>query len=289
MGASDNKLFYAINYFNKELNRFYDSSELEQLLHLTFYYCFQLSRIDLTLRREESLSATDFDKIVKVVDELKMSKPLAQIIGEWEFYGVPLKVNEHTLIPRPETEELVKLIITENEHKDSLSILDIGTGTGCIALALKKEIPHANVFAYDISKDALRVATSNAEQNSLNVNFNEIDILNWETQNIIEKFDVIVSNPPYITMDEKKIMHKNVLDYEPHLALFVENDNPLLFYSTIANFSLIHLIEKGSLYFEINENYGEGVVNLLGQKSFNNIELIKDINDKDRIVKCETK
>ena len=282
MGIVINTIEYTINYFKGELFQVYDKPELEQLLQITFSHYLNINRIDLSLRKDEKLLESDFNKITHVINELKQNKPLAQIIGEWEFYGISLKVNEYTLIPRPETEELVQLIV--NENNSPKSILDIGTGSGCIALALKKSLPNTNVFACDISEKALEVAKENAHKNQLDVALKRVDILKWEKEE--EKYNIIVSNPPYITLKEKELMHKNVLDYEPHLALFVENDAPLLFYNAILEFAEHHLTENGKLYFEINELYGNEVKQLLKDKKFKNINIVKDINEKDRIVSC---
>ncbi len=285
----ENTILSAANYFKDELIGSYDASELNQMLQITFFHYFNISRVDLTLKSNEKLPEEDFNKIVHVVSELKENKPLAYILGEWEFYGLSLKVNENTLIPRSETEELVQLIIDKHKDDEQLSILDIGTGTGCIPLALKKNLPKANVTAWDISKEALMVASANAKKNGIKVNFNEVDVLEWELQNISEKYDVIVSNPPYILNKERAMMNKNVLDYEPDIALFVDNDNPLLFYNAIANFSLHYLKEDGKLYFEINESYGSEVEALLADKKFKDIYIVKDMNKKDRIVECSLK
>jgi len=282
MEVSKNTLQNTANYFKKELREFYDSSELEQILQVVFSHYLSLSRIEVALNRNQKLSNKDWNKIIGVVNELKQYKPLAQIIGEWEFFGLPLKINEYTLIPRPETEELVQLIIEKN--KNPLSILDIGTGSGCIALALKNELNNTEVYACDVSKEALIVATKNAKDNNLEVMFQELDILNYSHQN--KKYSIIVSNPPYITHKEKELMYENVLDYEPHLALFVADDAPLVFYNAIADFAMHHLSENGKLYFEINEAYGNEVKALLTDKKFKNINIVKDINEKDRIVSC---
>jgi release factor glutamine methyltransferase len=282
MEIPNNTLEYAINYFKEELCGVYDKSELGQLLQIAFSHYLNLSRIDLALKRDRELTEQDLIKITHVVNELKQQKPLAQIIGIWEFFGISIKVNEHTLIPRPETEELVQLITNENSHP--LSILDIGTGSGCIAIALKSNFPKTNVYGFDVSEKALKMAKSNAMTNKLEIIFNKQDILKWEHQD--KEYDVIVSNPPYITQKEKTLMNKNVLDYEPHLALFVENDTPLLFYNAIAEFAVHHLAKNGKLYFEINEFYGNEVKRLLADKNFKNVNIVKDINEKDRIVSC---
>jgi release factor glutamine methyltransferase len=282
MEIPNNTLEHAINYFKKELYGVYNKSELGQLLQIAFSHYLNLNRIDLALTRHRELTDQDLKNITHVVNELKQHKPLAQIIGVWEFFGISIKINEHTLIPRPETEELVQLIMNENSHP--ASILDIGTGSGCIAIALKSNFLKTEVYALDVSKEALKIAKSNAMTNKLEIIFNKQDILKWEDQD--KEYDVIVSNPPYITQKEKTLMNKNVLDYEPHLALFVENDTPLLFYNAIAEFAVRHLAKNGKLYFEINEFYGNEVKCLLSNKKFKNINIVKDINEKDRIVSC---
>jgi release factor glutamine methyltransferase len=286
MKIPDNTIKAAAQYFKDELNKKHTASELQQMLDITFSHYFGLSRIDISIFSNKRLSESDLLKIIYTVKGLKENKPLAYILGEWEFYGLSLKVNEYTLIPRPETEELVELIINENKHKDKLTIVDIGTGSGCIALALKKNLPNAEVNAWDISDDALNIAAKNAKLNDLTLYFKNIDIVKYSSQISTEKYDVIVSNPPYISIEEKKLMQENVLNYEPHLALFVQNDNPLLFYEMISDFALLSLSPLGKLYFEINEKYGAEVENLLKDKNFKNIHVMKDINEKDRMISC---
>lgn len=289
MKIRDNTIRSAANYFSKELSNLYAEPELQQLLHLTFLHYFGCSKIDFITNDKKLLSESELLKIIYTIKGLKKNKPLAYILGEWEFYGISLKVNEHTLIPRPETEELVQLIINENNHQKAIKILDIGTGSGCIALALKKHLPKATVSAWDISEEALKIATENAVKNNLAISFNQIDILKYTTTSSSEKYDVIVSNPPYISENEKSLMQENVLNYEPHLALFVENNNPLLFYNAIADFALKHLTTTGKLYFEINEKYGKEVKELIFAKGFCNSEIVEDINGKERMIKCSVK
>ncbi len=286
MKITDNNIRSAANYFINELEGLYDKQELEQMLYITFSHFFKLSKIGLTAGNEKLLSESDLLKIIYTVKGLKINKPLAYILGEWEFYGIPVKVNEHTLIPRPETEELVDLILNENKNWENISILDIGTGSGCIALALKKHIQKAKVFAWDISREALKVAEENAQNNQTDITFKQVDILKWQKQAIDEKFDVIVSNPPYITPKQKILMQENVLNYEPHLALFVEQGKPLLFYDVIADFTMKNLNKQGKLYFEINEEYGNDVKQLIKDKGFLDVQVMDDINGKQRIVKC---
>ena len=210
-------------------------------------------------------------------------EPIQYILGETEFYGLPFKVTPATLIPRPETEELVDWIIA-NCNKNPKTLLDIGTGSGCIAIALAKNLPAVKVSAMDISEEALKVASENAIYNKVTVNFSKKDILGTST--LPQKYDVIISNPPYVRNSEKEMMQKNVLDFEPASALFVEDDNPLLFYSKIAKLAKNYLNPNGFLFFEINEYLSKEVIQLLERESFSEIELKQDFFGKDRMIKC---
>jgi release factor glutamine methyltransferase len=285
MEKPNRTLLSVVNHFRNELKIIYNESEIEQMLFIVFDFYFQLSRVDLVLKKDEVFSENEYHIVLDVIDNLKKEKPLAYILGEWEFYGLKFLVNEHTLIPRPETEELVELIIRENE--DSKSVVDVGTGSGCIALGLKSKLKNTKISAWDISEEALKIVDKNAKNNELDVTVKQVDILASRKIEIPSKIDVIVSNPPYIPESEKNLMNKNVLDYEPHLALFVENDDPLIFYDAISDFALLNLTSNGSLYFEINENYGKEVIKLLNAKKFKNVNIVKDMNDKDRIVSCK--
>jgi release factor glutamine methyltransferase len=242
---------------------------------------------------------------------LPQEKPIQYILGEAWFYGLPFKVTESTLIPRPETEELVEWIIESlkfkvksqkniepslshrAESRCELSILDIGTGTGCIPIALKTNLPEAEVFAIDVSEKALEIAKQNARQNKTNINFIQTDILQVEDflslraeSRSLSKLDVIVSNPPYVRNLEKVEIKKNVLDYEPHLALFVEDNDPLIFYRKMAELALQSLKPNGLLFFEINQYLGQETVEMLQQLGYKNIELRKDLMGNDRMIKC---
>lgn len=269
----------AKDYFKDELKAKYDASELNQMMEIVFAYLFNLSKVDLIVN-ESKVIATE--KLMEIIEQLKKDKPLAQIIGEWEFYGLKFKVNQNTLIPRQETEELVDLILKEN--KQAKRILDIGTGSGCIPITLKVNNSLFDVSACDISKDALEVAKKNAGLNKVKVTFFECDILKESKTQLEDKYDIIVSNPPYITEKEKSLMDANVLDYEPHLALFVDDESPLLFYNAISCFAKHNLKEGGKLYFEINEHYGPQTVELIKNKGYKNVNIVKDINSKDRII-----
>ncbi|MCB9360262.1 MAG: peptide chain release factor N(5)-glutamine methyltransferase [Flavobacteriales bacterium] len=281
----DNTLISIKAYFKNELNSFFDASEIESMFYITVEHYFSITKKDFILTPDKRLSESDLLKVIYCVKGLKTKKPLAYILGEWEFFGLPFKVDENTLIPRPETEELVDIILNENEG--NLSVLDIGTGTGCIPIALKKQNNNYQVFAVDVSKEALNVATQNAGLNEVEVTFLEYDILKNRNSTFQQQLDVIVSNPPYIPESDKIQMANNVLDFEPHLALFVANSEPLLFYDAIADFAKKNLKNKGKLYFEIHEKFGIEVVNLLAKKGFSNTQLIKDINSKNRIVSAQ--
>ncbi len=226
------------------------------------------------------------------MEELKTGKPLQYVLGETEFYGLRFKVNPSVLIPRPETEELVEWIISDlpkpKTSIEGLKIIDIGTGSGCIPISLKKNLPEAQLFALDISPEALDVSIQNAALNQTTVNFIQADILNLLNKQLIaEKFGIIVSNPPYVTDAEKEQMLPNVLQHEPHLALFVPDNDPLIFYKAIADFAIKHLDTTGSLYLEINENLGEETVQLLKQMGFKKIVLRQDLSGKDRMIRSQ--
>jgi len=284
MKISSNELGSVVAYFKNELASFYDISELESMLYILFQHYFGVTKTDIVINKDRKLSESDLLLVIYAVKELKKNKPLAYIIGEWEFFGLSFFVNEHVLIPRPETEELVQLIINDYDNHPPNNILDIGSGSGCIALSLKHHFKNTNVTAWDISDEALKVIDKNAKNLQLEIEIQKVDVLSNPEVNV--KYDVIVSNPPYITNKEQSQMQSNVLDYEPHLALFVPNENPLLFYEKIADIAVKHLTENGRLYVEINEQFGDEVVLLFNKKGFNKVEIIKDINDKNRMVKA---
>lgn len=285
MKMPNNTLTSIKAYFKNELNSFFDATEIESMFSIVVEHYFNITKKDFILTPDKRLSESDLLKVIYCVKGLKTKKPLAYILGEWEFSGLPFKVDENTLIPRPETEELVNLIIKENEG--DLNVLDIGTGTGCIPVALKKQNNNYQVFAVDVSKEALKIASQNALLNEVEVTFLEYDILKNRNSNFQQQLDIIVSNPPYIPESDKADMDANVLDFEPHLALFVANHEPLLFYDAIADFAKINLKNNGRLYFEIHANYGNETLALIESKGFSNVKLIKDINGKDRIVSAQ--
>lgn len=283
---------YTINdqiaLFKQELKHIYPENEIVSILYFVLEKLLNLNKTKIHLIKNKPVTNELSNKLGPILAELKKQKPVQYIIGECDFYGLKFYVNENVLIPRQETEELVDWIITENKNK-ALKIMDIGTGSGCIAISLARNI-NSEVSALDISKKALEIAKNNAAINQVKISFIEFDIIrNDFNQKLDSKFDIIVSNPPYVTEKEKKLLHNNVLQHEPHLALFVNDDKPLLFYDNIANFALKRLNENGKLYFEINEMYGNEIINLLEKKGFQNTILKKDINGKDRMVKAELK
>jgi len=271
----------------KELETVYDKQEANSLLNILIKHFFGLSRVDQAVQTDFRLSESEILKLHFAVKDLKNEKPVQYITGETEFQGLKLKVTPDVLIPRPETEELIDLIVKENTSRKINSILDIGTGSGCIALSLKKYFPESEVTGIDISENSLKIAKENSELNGLQVNFMKADILDPNIKNKFDKFDMIVSNPPYVTEDDKILMKKNVLEFEPHLALFVENNEPLVFYEKIADFSVEKLNPDGQLWFEVNEKYAHKVSGLLKHKGFKNVTVMKDFMGKERFVFCK--
>ena len=250
------------------------------------YLGFQ--KIDTVLKPNYIINEKKLSLLKSATERLKKEEPIQYIIGKTEFYGLSFLVDENTLIPRPETEELVEWIIHEVNKKNlntkNISILDIGTGTGCIPISLAKNVSFANISAIDVSKNALKIAKKNALKNNVAINFEEIDIL--QTEKLSTKYDIIISNPPYIRELEKKEIQNNVLENEPHLALFVSNEDPLIFYNKIAGLAINHLTENGLLFFEINQYLASKTIDLLKEKGFTSIELKKDFSGNDRMIKC---
>lgn len=278
--------------FLNDLKPLYQEDEAQTLFLFTIHHYLNFSRADYSLKKEQQISLDDLQKIETVLEKLREGKPIQYILGETYFYGLPFKVNPSVLIPRPETEELVEWIISVCNSSTTLNsklstIIDIGTGSGCIAISLKKNLPNINVFALDIAADTIATAKQNAILNNVEVEFIQDDILHPPYAIRNTPYDIIVSNPPYIKEDEKLEMHQNVLANEPHRALFVSNENPLIFYDAIANFALKNLTENGLLFFEINEYLGKQTVDLLKDKGFKNIELRKDMQGKDRMICCQ--
>ena len=272
------KVSNILSYFREELSAVADEREITSWYYISIEYLLVYNRSDCIINSNQVLNKSQLSKIKQIVAELKTHKPIQYIFGKTEFYGLKIKVNEHTLIPRPETEQLVDWILKEN----FVAALDIGTGSGCIPIALAKNTD-AKVLAIDVSEDALLIAEENAKNNEVEIDFIHQDILQT---NSLQKVDLIVSNPPYVLESEKEKMQENVLDYEPELALFVEDKNPLIFYKKIASLAINFLNENGKLFFEINAKFGKETIEMLADIGFVNIELKKDMNDKDRMIKA---
>ncbi len=283
--------------FLQELSSLYDAQEIESFFYIILEQFHNIKRIDLALNPEMEMDALQLLRWESVLFDLKKEKPIQYILGETEFYGLRFLVNENTLIPRPETEELVELIIGESQKStqgiaelseakvESLKILDIGTGSGCIAISLAKNLLNAEVSAIDVSEKTLETAKKNAEINAVNVHFILKNIL--ETDDLEVQYDVIVSNPPYVRNLEKAEIKPNVLEFEPHLALFVEDDDALLFYRKIAQLAQKSLTENGQLFFEINQYLRKETVALLESLAFKEVVLKKDICGNDRMISCK--
>lgn len=280
--------------FHQELDAIYGADEVDSFFYLLTEEFLGMKRLTLSLNTDFTISKEEEQPLFEALSKLKLEQPIQYILGKTEFFGLPFQVNQNTLIPRPETEELVDFIIQSQKSDskfESLNILDIGTGSGCIAISLAKNMKNAEVLAVDISSEALKVAKINAELNEATVTFVEADILNQNHWNLISnprdrniKFDIIVSNPPYVRSLEKAEMKNNVLQNEPSLALFVEDDDALVFYKAIADFATKHLKIRGKLYFEINQYLGTEMIALMKRFNFVDIELKKDISGNDRIV-----
>ncbi|WP_281337138.1 peptide chain release factor N(5)-glutamine methyltransferase [Flavobacterium eburneipallidum] len=282
--------------FIQELSTIYDAGEAESFFYLILEDKKQLKRIDLALTPDLTFSDDEIQLWNSILEQLKLENPIQYLLGKTSFYGLDFEVNENVLIPRPETEELVEWVITNqqiNESTNQLKILDIGTGSGCIAISLAKNIPNAQVFTIDVSEKALATAQKNATMNQVEVNFIKTDILKTDDLGKLPtshfplptSFDIIVSNPPYVRELEKIEIKKNVLDNEPHLALFVADNDALVFYRKIAELAQKNLSPNGQLFFEINQYLGKEMLELLENMGFKNIELRKDIYGNDRMIR----
>lgn len=271
-------------YFIVELDKEYPKEEVQSFFNLLTEAFLKMSRLEVALDPEKELSEAEVSKLKDALQRLQKHEPIQYIIGETEFYGLLFKVNPAVLIPRPETEELVQWIMddaSKNEKRD-LTILDIGTGTGCIAISLARNLPDARVSAVDISEGALSTAKENAKLNGVEITFLQKDILN--TDSLEKKFDVIVSNPPYVRNLEKQDMQRNVLEFEPEKALYVRDEDPLIFYRKISELAKDALHPEGALYFEINQYLGAETEAILKKKNFQT-QLKKDIFGVDRMLK----
>jgi release factor glutamine methyltransferase len=282
MRIASNKLKDIIDFAYQELDLLYEKGEIRSMIYslIEHFTEFDLTKI-LTYKDELKVSESELLKINFAIKDLKKEKPLQQIIGYTDFLDVRIDVNEHVLIPRVETEEIVQRVINENKGRKNLKIADICCGSGCIAIALKRAFPDANLYAYDISEEALKKSKENAEKNKEKIIFFKENVLESKEKN--QEFDIIVSNPPYVRESEKAFMRNNVLLYEPALALFVSDKEPLIFYEHLLKFSNQNLAKNGKIYMEINENLAKETELLF--KNFNyQTSVFKDLRGKDRLL-----
>lgn len=274
-----------IQYLAKKLLAIYDIREAERIVTIILEDVFLRKRNDKNNDFETPFSSDENRVWEGILQRLKNNEPLQYVTGLADFYNLKFKVNTSVLIPRPETEELVYWILKDHKKREKLQVLDIGTGSGCIPITLKNAEPTWNISAVDIDENALGIAKENANFNKTDVNFQVLDILNSKNQVFIQKFDIIVSNPPYVLESDKNEMRSNVLDFEPHLALFVPDADPLLFYRHILEFAIKNLNKNGKLYFEIHADLGEST-KLLCLKYFQNVTLEQDMSGRDRMIRC---
>jgi release factor glutamine methyltransferase len=275
----------AILHFNKELDGRFPDNELKSMIRIIFDDVMHYQQVDIIIHDDDQLPDFFQSRLEDIIDRLKHDEPIQYILGEARFHGRSFNVTKATLIPRPETEQLVDLIIDENKASD-LRVLDIGTGTGCIAISLARDLKFPSISAIDISGEALKVAADNATRLKAKVNFEQCDILTATPKP--DAFDIIVSNPPYVCDNERSAMSRNVLDYEPATALFVPDDDPLKFYKAIARYAATALSDGGRLYLEINRQFGEMTANLLND-DFIDVRILKDFCDNTRFVTATRK
>ncbi|MDX1350818.1 MAG: peptide chain release factor N(5)-glutamine methyltransferase [Putridiphycobacter sp.] len=281
MFTKSNLLKDLLPYYHKKLGEIYDAHEIEQMFFLMAFFLFKAEKIEV---RTTEIRLTESELLTqrKIVSQLQTGEPIQYILGKVEFYDLVLNVNPSVLIPRPETAELVDLVL--NRHTESsLNIIDIGTGSGCIPIALKGNRPSWHVSGIDVSDQALAVARKNAQLHNVDITWVSKNILASD-QLIAERSDIIISNPPYVLESDKSLMSNSVLNYEPHLALFVSDQQPLLFYDKIIELSKNQLNSDGYLYFEIHESYGAAVDRCMRAAGFRNVSVIKDLQNKDRFV-----
>jgi len=277
----------------KELKNVYESDELKNIIELVIEHITNMTRAEQLKNKVPYLTCTQLENLDIITERLKKNEPVQYVLGEAWFAGMKFKVNKNVLIPRPETEELVDWIVKESQESNpesfrdkSQNIIDVGTGSGCIPITIKKKLPEANVSAIDVCSEALFTATENSIELNADVDFLLFDFLDEEKWKELGQYDIIVSNPPYVKQSEINTMHERVKEFEPHLALFVPNNDALLFYKKLSAFSIDHLKPGGSLFLEINESLGEQVVILFRSVGFSNIELRKDMQGKDRMIKA---
>ena len=268
--------------FLESITPLYNKDETKSLYYMLCEEYLALSKSKLIIAENMDLSIEKANHLYNCLDRLKKHEPIQYVLGKVTFMDLEFKVNSSVLIPRPETEELVNIIL-KNELGDK-TILDIGSGSGCIAISLAKYSPKANVTALDVSKDAIELSQRNAKENDVNLEFIVADIFSYKSD---KKYDIIVSNPPYVLESQRKHMSKNVLDYEPELALFVKNDDSLKFYKAILDFAKNSLNENGKIYFEINENYKDEIMKLVNNYSYSNVDCKLDVFGKYRFIIAE--
>lgn len=278
----------------KELRRVYDPDELKNIIDLVLEHITGLPRIEQVKEKVPYLTCTQLEGLDAITERLKKNEPVQYVLGEAWFAGMKFKVNKNVLIPRPETEEMVDWAVKESQNSSrpgqdkTQKILDVGTGSGCIPITLKKKLPDADVSAIDVCSEALFTATENAIELNAEVNFILLDFLDEEKWKELGNFDIIVSNPPYIPQREKNSIPERVTSFEPHLALFVPDNDPLLFYKKLSRFGSQHLYPGGTLFAEINETMGKEVTSLFQSAGFSNVVLKKDMQGKDRMLKAST-
>ncbi len=271
-------------HFVKKLKSVYDDGEANNITDWVFESIASIKRLDRITDKQKQLNNLTVEQLNHALQQLLEHKPVQYVLGEAWFYKMKLKVNEKVLIPRPETEELVEWVVDEFKIQNSkLKILDVGTGSGCIAIALKKELPASEIFAIDVSKDALQVAMQNSQEHNAEINFMQIDFLNEKSWASLSSFNIIISNPPYIPENEKRKLAKNVADHEPHVALFVNDSDPFIFYKEIAAFAEKNLKEQGKIFVELHESYANEVQQIFAEKNFTT-EIKKDIYGRERMI-----
>lgn len=282
MKIPDNTVGAVVDWLKESLQECFSTGEVRTMINLTFEKHLNLSGSKLVLERDKRMSESEVLVFLNVLKRLKKDEPIQYILGETEFFGLPMQVNSSVLIPRPETEELVDWIVTENQQG---TLVDVGTGSGCIPLAIKRQLPQMQVTAIDVSEGALAVAKGNAEANDLPVDFRLHDVL-LHGLPTDQTWDVVVSNPPYVLEGERSELAAHVVDHEPSLALFVPDTDPLLFYRRILEDVLHQELFQTKVYFELHYQMGPALVELAKGMGFQQVELRKDLQGKDRMLKC---
>lgn len=279
-----NTIFDVSQQIKAKLSNLYPSTEIESFIFMIYQHVLDLSSAQTLAYPEKEVALENLTAIFQIIQRLEKVEPIQYILGYTEFYDCKLRVKPGVLIPRPETEELVYWILNDNPD-GKLQVIDIGTGSGAIPIALSSNRREWEMHAIDVSEAALNIAIENAETNEVKIKFHKLDVLQGQLPGN-DCFDIVISNPPYVTHKEKQLMQNNVLEYEPHLALFVEDDDPLLFYRRIAELAMDRLNKKGQLFFEINEQFGQETCELLKHIGFEHVVLKKDLDGKDRMIKA---